>query len=77
MKKTKRDFLVVLKIISPTIEKLEKNTFVAISLMRTCNEKFLKAYIKYEKKDIWRCIDTLRSCENYTLIRTGDTKSIF
>lgn len=75
--KTKQGFPVVLKIISPNIEKLENNSFVAISQMHSCNIKFFKAYIKYEREDMWYCIDTLRSCDNYTVIETGKTKSVF
>jgi hypothetical protein len=75
--KTKQGFPIVLKIIPPNIEKLENNSFVAISFVRSCNIKFSKAYIRYKNEDTWRCIDTLRSCENYTVIRTGNGKSVF
>jgi hypothetical protein len=75
--KTKQEFPVVLKIIPPSIEKLQNNSFVAISFVHSCNIKILKAYIKYKKEDTWHCIDTLRSCDNYTIIRTGKSGSVF
>jgi hypothetical protein len=75
--KTKQEFPVVLKIIPPSIEKLQNNSFVAISFVHSCNIKIFKAYIKYKEEDTWHCIDTLRSCENYTVIRTGKSESVF
>lgn len=75
--KTKQGFPITLKIIHPSIEKLEKNSFVAISFEHSCNIKFLKAYVKHKNDDLWNCIDTLRSCDNYTVIRTGKSESVF
>jgi hypothetical protein len=75
--KTKQGFPITLNIINPSIEKLKKKSFVAVSFEHSCNIKDLKAYIKYDKNDVWEFIDTLRSCDNYSVIRTCESESVF
>lgn len=75
--KTIPGFPVVLKIISPSTHSLETNSFVAISLTRSCNIKIVKAFVKNKKDEAWQCVDTLRSCENYSVVKTNNSKSFF
>lgn len=73
--KFNQDLPFVLEIIPPRKVELQKNTFVAISFTRSCNIKIMKAYIR--KNNAWKCFDTLRSCDRFFLINTGNENSVF